>query len=220
MILLLASAPAFASVGDVIAGPMQVIDGDTVRIGDQRIRLHGIDAPERDQMCGGAGVPMWACGEWISGEVKARYDGRMARCDWLDTDRYGRAVARCRVGGEDIGAALVRSGLAFAYDRYSLDYVDEEHTAAEAGRGLHAVGVQSPSAFRKASRHAAALWNARGGPEGCAIKGNISQSSGARIFHVPGQVHYDATRISEARGERWFCDAAEAVAAGWRAARR
>jgi hypothetical protein len=53
---------------------------------------------------------------------------------------------------------------------------------------------------------------------GCNIKGNIS-ASGERIFHVPGQRYYQATRISAARGERWFCSEAEARNAGWRRAR-
>ena|SRR5690348_390373 len=52
---------------------------------------------------------------------------------------------------------------------------------------------------------------------GCKIKGNIS-ASGQRIYHVPGQPYYDATRIDVTRGERWFCSEAEARAAGWRKA--
>jgi hypothetical protein len=51
------------------------------------------------------------------------------------------------------------------------------------------------------------------------IKGNIN-AKGRRIFHVPGQEDYAATRIDTARGERWFCSAAEAIAAGWTAAAR
>jgi hypothetical protein len=51
------------------------------------------------------------------------------------------------------------------------------------------------------------------------IKGNIN-AKGRRIFHVPGQQDYAATRIDTAHGERWFCSAAEAVAAGWTAAGR
>jgi hypothetical protein len=51
------------------------------------------------------------------------------------------------------------------------------------------------------------------------IKGNIS-ASGERIFHVPGQQHYSRTVISGASGERWFCSEAEAISAGWRAAKR
>jgi hypothetical protein len=47
------------------------------------------------------------------------------------------------------------------------------------------------------------------------IKGNIS-SGDEKIYHVPGQQSYDETSINEARGERWFCTEADAVAAGWR----
>ena len=53
----------------------------------------------------------------------------------------------------------------------------------------------------------------------CNIKGNISINTGERIYHVPGQEYYDATRISTQHGERWFCSEEEARAAGWRKAR-
>jgi hypothetical protein len=56
------------------------------------------------------------------------------------------------------------------------------------------------------------------GADGCVIKGNIS--SNGRIYHVPGQEHYDRTRISPSKGERWFCSESDARAAGWRRARR
>ena len=49
------------------------------------------------------------------------------------------------------------------------------------------------------------------------IKGNIS-SKGEKIYHFPGCQSYNATRIDESQGERWFATAAEAVAAGWRMA--
>ncbi|MBD9373448.1 succinoglycan biosynthesis protein exoi [Rhizobium sp. ARZ01] len=55
--------------------------------------------------------------------------------------------------------------------------------------------------------------------KGCDVKGNISLNGGARIYHMPGQEDYAATRISLQYGERWFCTEAEAVAAGWRKAR-
>lgn len=53
----------------------------------------------------------------------------------------------------------------------------------------------------------------------CRVKGNVSINSGARIYHVPGQEFYAATRISPERGERWFCSEADARKAGWRRAR-
>lgn len=51
---------------------------------------------------------------------------------------------------------------------------------------------------------------------GCNIKGNISISSGERIYHVPGQYYYTDTTIRRDYGERWFCSEAEARHAGWR----
>lgn len=44
--------------------------------------------------------------------------------------------------------------------------------------------------------------------------------SGERIYHVPGQIYYDVTRVNLVRGEHWFCSEGEARAAGWRKARR
>ena len=67
---------------------------------------------------------------------------------------------------------------------------------------------------------ALAAWTAKGSGMlagvGCNIKGNISARTGERIDHVPGDKFYDATRISLANGERWFCSEEEARAAGWR----
>jgi uncharacterized protein YraI len=69
----------------------------------------------------------------------------------------------------------------------------------------------------------------RGCPGGCVvyptwcglpIKGNISQETGEKIYHTPDQRYYDSTKLSPEYGERWFCTADEAQAAGWRRARR
>ncbi|MBV2358217.1 thermonuclease family protein [Thalassococcus sp. CAU 1522] len=197
-----------------IAGPVRVIDGDTLDVGGIRIRLFGIDAPEAGQRCGGQNAPVWPCGAWVVSNVKARLDGKNVSCEALDRDRYGRVVARCNLDGEDIARRLVQDGLAFAYRRYSWDYDLDEKGAAIAGRGLHGTGVQSPAAFRSAARQGA------GTPQpDCAIKGNIS-ASGRRVFHVPGQRWYDETRIDESKGERWFCSEADARNAGWRPAKR
>ena len=188
-------------------------------IGETRIRLHGIDALERDQRCGAQFAPMWGCGSWVTAEVRARYDGRQAECVALDTDRYGRTVAQCWVQGEDIGAALVEGGLAFAYTRYSEAYVPHQRRAEQRKAGLHAMGVQSPSDFRQSKRDGFARQYMASAPAGCTIKGNISISSGKRIYHMPGQTHYARTKISLAKGEKWFCSELEAQAAGWRRAR-
>ena len=53
----------------------------------------------------------------------------------------------------------------------------------------------------------------------CPINGNIG-NSGARIYHMPGGKYYSRTKISESKGERWFCSEDEARAAGWRRSKR
>ena len=59
-------------------------------------------------------------------------------CEEKDRDRYGRTVAICRVAGEDLGATMVREGMAWAFVRYSRDYVDQEARAKADRLGVHA----------------------------------------------------------------------------------
>ena len=197
-----------------VSGAIRVIDGDTLDVGGVRVRLHGIDAPELGQTCTSARGQTWDCGTWASRAVRARYQGIRAACDPVDTDRFGRVVATCRVAGRDLGRDLVRAGLAVAFRKYSDAYVADERIAERQRAGLHAGTFQNPAEYRhgKPAQVAAAQ-------PACAIKGNISKK-GQRIFHVPGQRFYEATRIQGTRGERWFCTEAEARAAGWRKARR
>ncbi len=79
-------------------------------------------------------------------------------------------------------------------------------------RCLAAIGRRHADSATPASPVAGA------GAAGCRIKGNIN-SRGERIFHSPGMPSYASTRIDPRRGERWFCTAGEAEAAGWRAPR-
>lgn len=197
-----------------LRGPIRVIDGDTFEVSGARIRLHAIDAPESDQMCETRHGVDWACGGWITKMVKDRYSGVIASCEVLDTDRYGRTVARCSALGEDVGTWLVREGLAFAYPKYGADYIKIERRAAAQDRGLHAVRMQTPEQHRR-SRTAP---QQRQVNSDCVIKGNIS-SKGVRIYHLPHQRFYDKTRIDTRKGERWFCSEAAARAAGWRKAK-
>ena len=222
-------------------GTIRVVDGDTFKIDGTTVRLHAIDAPETDQMCGDSNSPAWACGDWVRTKTREMYEGRIARCVATDTDRYGRTVAKCNVDGRDVGEQLVSNGLAFAYRQYGMDYDLAEKGAAVNGRGLHATGVMSPAAFRSAQRAQAgsstlarntgaktvtvtrdtpakSSWLPNIVNPDCEIKGNISRG-GERIYHVPGQDYYAKTRISPTKGERWFCSEAEARAAGWRKAR-
>jgi endonuclease YncB( thermonuclease family) len=202
-------ALAVPATAETVAGPPTVIDGDTLHVGDEKLRLFGIDAPERDQACT-AGTRAWACGAWAARELAAKA-GDWVECRGDTRDRYGRLLATCDASGGDLGAAMVAAGAATAYTRYSDAYADIEAFARAKEAGIWGGGMLAPEDHRRTDPQPA--------PEGgCAIKGNISANG--RIYHRPGQADYDATRINPARGEQWFCTPAEAEAAGFRAARR
>lgn len=211
LVLLLAALPVAVTANP--AGRITVKDGDTFDVGGVTVRLFGIDAPEAGQTCTDAGGNLWDCGAWVTDQVRARYDGTHVTCETLDFDRYGRTVARCHAGDQDIARALVLAGLAVAYRDYSWDYDLDEKAAQITGAGLWSGSFQTPADWRAAQRAPQ--------PEqvtgGCNIKGNISASG--QIYHQPHNRDYAATRIDESRGERWFCTPAEAEAAGWRPAR-
>src|SRR6056297_1660255 len=213
-LLIVLSLFPVASAAQGFGGPVRVVDGDTLDVGDTRVRLHGIDAPELGQICTNPDGATWDCGTWVADQLRARIATREARCETVDTDRYGRTVATCTVAGQDVGRMLVSGGLALAYRTYSMAYDLDEKGAVVAGRGLHGHEMQRPSRYRNAPTPDTTTDRA-----GCVIKGNISRS-GNRIYHVPGQEHYDRTRIRTEYGERWFCSESEARRAGWRKARR
>lgn len=207
ILFLIFSVPAAA---ETVTGRARVSDGDTLRIGEARIRLFGIDAPELDQRCG---ERQWPCGDWARGRLEQLAEGRRLACTVQDRDSYGRLVAICTVNGRDIGSLLVAEGAAVAYTRYSTRYVAEERAAQRAGLGLWGGAFDRPEDHRHGTGQ-----EPQAEPGGCRIKGNIS-GSGRKLYHLPGGDGYAATRIDTARGERWFCTEAEARAAGWQPAR-
>jgi endonuclease YncB( thermonuclease family) len=101
-----------------------VSDGDTVKFGRQRIRMFGIDAPEKGQACDE--------GKWHPGPLATKalvnfIAGRPVSCHQADYDRKnGRPVALCFAGGDDLQALMVSAGWALAYIHYSDRYVDAE----------------------------------------------------------------------------------------------
>ncbi|MEM7709719.1 MAG: thermonuclease family protein [Pseudomonadota bacterium] len=195
-----------------ITGAAEVLDGDTLEIGPVRIRLHGIDAGETGQSCAARGGGTWRCGARATATLSDLVAGQLIACDALDQDPYGRIIARCRVDGIDLAERLVTDGLAWAFLEYSIDYLPMEEAARVGGIGIWQAPTQTPWEYRN-DRWARAVAAA---PDACPIKGNISNQSREKIYHTPWSPNYDRTQIDEAAGERWFCDEAEATAAGWR----
>src|SRR5690606_23742084 len=121
-------------------GPASVIDGDTISLAGERVRLRGIDAFERGQTCRRAGAS-YDCGAEARNALANLSAGRRLSCHGRTFDRYGRLVAVCMAGGVDLNAAMVDAGWAIAYG----DYEGEERRARASKRGAWAGEFDEPA---------------------------------------------------------------------------
>jgi endonuclease YncB( thermonuclease family) len=219
LLTLAASLIAVPAAAETVSGPATVIDGDTLEIGERRIRLFGIDAPEAQQTCDRRGE-VWACGEESASQLRALIGSKQVACTGDETDQYGRLVAVCSAGYLDLNKTMVAEGWATAFRKYSTAYVADEIRAGSGRRGLWASDFVLPEAYRIARREEAQPQASqerqpatRQGPTACTIKGNHSRR-GEWIYHLPGMPYYEQTRAEE-----MFCTEAEAQAAGYRRSR-
>ncbi|APO68069.1 nuclease SNase-like protein [Rhizobium gallicum] len=142
------------SVGaEQFVGRASVIDGDTIEIAGQRIRLNGIDAPESGQACHDAAGRSYHCGK----EAAVALDeflskSRPIRCVGHGKDRYGRVVAGCfRADGESVNSWLVRQGWAIDWPRYSNGaFQNDEAVARTARAGVWRGAFEVPCEARAA----------------------------------------------------------------------
>ena len=142
----------FPPRGEILSGQVRVIDADSLDIGGRSVRLFGIDAVERNQMCQDRRGRKWPCGRHASEELAAALDGQNVRCHVQDTDRYGRAVSVCKAGRKDINHWVVRNGWAVAYTRYSRDYEQAEAEARAEKAGIFAGSFVPPEDWRRQRR--------------------------------------------------------------------
>jgi micrococcal nuclease len=140
-----ASARSEAAV--VLAGKVtRVIDGDTIDVllssGTIRVRLHGVDAPERDQPGGSAATA------WLAQQVSSQ----QVMLEPISQDQYDRMVAVVHVQDRRINRELVRAGHAWAYRQYMRrndeDLCEVEERARRKGVGLWAAVAHAPWEFR------------------------------------------------------------------------
>ncbi|HEX2147049.1 MAG TPA: thermonuclease family protein [Pseudorhizobium sp.] len=125
-------------------GPFVAIDGDTLAVGAERLRLEGLDAPEAQQICKNAGRRDWACGEEARMALERLTSAASVVCTGSTRDRYDRLLVRCRDGKRDINREMVRIGLAVA----SGDYQAVEAEARDAEQGLWAGSFDRPRDWR------------------------------------------------------------------------
>ncbi len=193
------------------ASSVRVIDGDTLEVNSIRYRLHGIDAPEAGQKCNRAGGGQWPCGRAAISRMQELVSRGKVVCDDRGADGYGRTIAVCRADEIDINSTMISAGLAWAFRKYSDDYIAQENAAQSQARGIWQANTETPWAYRSQK------WNVarQETPDGCPIKGNVSEQG--KVYHPPWSPWYSKTKVTLSKGERWFCSEADAVAAGWRA---
>ncbi len=199
------------------------MDGDTIDVvieGQEfRVRYIGVDTPETVD----PRRPVQCFGREASERNRQLVEGRTVGLekDVSETDDFGRLLRYVWLNGRIVNAALAEEGYALASTyppdvKYADLFASLQASAREAGRGLWSA-CATPQPPPPSPAAGACEFSGTSEP---VIKGNISYSTGEKIYHVPGGAFYDETVIDEAKGERWFCTEAEAVAAGWRRSRR
>ena len=179
------------------SGIARVIDGDTISIGEVRIRLEGIDAPEAGQTCQGRGGVSWPCG---SGRRRRRWRSsspadRCAATGAAPTSTAARWRV-CFVRGRDVNAEMVRQGYAWAFVKYSIEL--REGGSRRQGRAAAASGRARPRPPGTIASGTGTRAETQA-PNGCAIKGNITKSG--RIYHMPWSPWYAPDQDGAGQGQ-------------------
>jgi len=201
-----------ASLGATIEGSATVIDGNRILVGATLIGLHGIETPESNQRCDLGNGTKWFCGRAAAIVLMQLVQEYELRCNYEKARAHNipEIRARCRVGDQDVGAAMVQRGMAWVMPDAPSEYFRLQAIAVSNKIGIFQAPTERAAALRerlwqKAKTHA---------PNGCPIKGNIDLV-GRRIYHLPWSQWYALTKVSTDQGERWFCSERRAIEAGW-----
>ena len=137
----------FLLSNNLFASHVTVIEGDTIRLGDVKIRFSGIDAPEINQTCV-ASEGKVACGKISRDLLIEKVTNNKISCTDEGKDFYGRVLGECFVNGESLSSYLVREGFAFAYRKYSNKYIEDEEYAKFNKLGMWSMEFQYPWDYR------------------------------------------------------------------------
>jgi len=144
--LILYSSASFSE--KIINGKAKIIDGDTIHIGINKIRLHGIDAPETNQECT-INEETWDCGIKSTLALKNFILDKEVYCEIIDIDQYKRFVGICFVDNENMNKYMVSNGWAIAYRYYSTLFIEDEVMAQKNKLGIWQGTFIEPYLFRK-----------------------------------------------------------------------
>ena len=156
VLILLIFMPNFINA-EIIQGKVKVIDGDTVKIKNNKIRLSGIDAPELNQLCSKVFLSLsfisfnkkYSCGKISTEKLTILLKNEIILCKVENIDRYKRKLATCYKNKLNINSWLVRNGYALAYIKYSKKYVLQEKEAKRDQLGIWQGTFENPWDWRK-----------------------------------------------------------------------
>ena len=140
----------FFLTNNLFASHVTVVDGDTIKLGDVKIRFSGIDAPEINQTCV-ASEGKVACGKISRDILITKVTNNKISCTDEGKDFYGRVLGECFVNGESLSRYLVREGFAFAYRKYSEKFISVEEYAKSKRLGMWSMKFQYPWDYRKSN---------------------------------------------------------------------
>ena len=140
-----------------ITGFAKIIDGDTIKISNKKIRLHGIDAPEKKQTCKKPYLTItvfsftksYLCGQVSTNKLTKKINNQIIKCKIKDVDRYNRLIAECYKRNENLNSWLVSNGYAVAYRKYSKKYISDEMNAKNNKLGIWQGKFEMPWDFRR-----------------------------------------------------------------------
>ena len=141
----------------IFEGIPKVIDGDSLEINNNKIRLFGIDAPEKKQICNKEYIIIsflsfqkkYECGLLATNQLEKLINNKIVKCISEIKDRYNRYLSICYLKNKDINSWLVKNGYAIAYRRYSKKYILEEQHAKKNRLGIWKGTFQNPEEWRK-----------------------------------------------------------------------
>ncbi len=178
-----------AQDANAISGKPLVVDGDSLKFGSVAVRLHGIDAPEANQVCSRSGQE-WRCGFEATAALAALVENHWVDCSELDKDRYGRIIAVCSTGGPlgvELNREMVAAGWAIAYRRYSSEYNIEEEEAQKSGLGIWSGSFIEPEQWRRGKRYPSKGRTRRSSIEDRDCKDFLTQEEAQRFYEAAQQ---------------------------------
>ena len=140
-----------SEIEKIIKGKAKIIDGDTIHINNEKIRLHGIAAPELNQNCN-YNDQEWDCGKQSKKFLLNLINSNTINCKVIDIDKYKRYIAICFLDNININKMLVKNGWAIAYRYYSKDYINEELMAESGKLAIWKGSFEEPYQYRKKNK--------------------------------------------------------------------